>query len=243
MGHQEAHHESGIVCRDNRTESLRALRNISLMISGFFILFTFVQIVFSYVPAFTHPLRRAIEWGDVKSVKKLMAKGYDPNCRIGSKTPLTYTILNCLHTPTAFIRHKDEEDLRQKIDTSVRKMSDILGILISSGAQINELDDDGEAILHYAISDFIYLEARPKVIKWLLERGADPNLRNSRGERPLHLVSWSYHIGVNEIAKLLLEYSAEINATNAKGKTALQLAIDNNNEEITEFLREQGAKE
>jgi ankyrin repeat protein len=62
-------------------------------------------------------------------------------------------------------------------------------------------------------------------------------------ETPLHLVSWSYHIGVNEIAKVLLEYGAEINATNANGKTALQLAIDNNNEEITEFLRKRGAKE
>jgi hypothetical protein len=243
VGHKEAHHNSGIVCRDNKTESLRALRNISLIISGFFIFFTFVQIILSYVPAFTHPLRRAIEWGDIKAVEKLMAKDYDSNCRIWSKTPLTYTILNCLHTPWGFIRHKDEEDLRQKVDAKVEMMIDILEVLVSNGADINKLDDDGEAILHYAISDFIYIEARPKVVKWLLDRGADPNLKNSRGETPLHLVSWSYHIRVNEVAKLLLEYGAEMNATNAKGYTPLQLAIDNNNQQIAKLLREQGAKE
>ncbi len=85
-------------------------------------------------------------------------------------------------------------------------MTGILEVLISGGAQINELDDDGEAILHYAISRFIYSEARPKVVQWLLEKGADPNLRNARGETPLRLANRNDN---EKIAKLLRDRGAK----------------------------------
>ena len=206
LGRKEFNQESRAISRYKVTESLRALKIISIVTSFFLIFATFAQIVSCYRYAYKYPLRHAIRWCDINTVRKLMAKGYDPNHKIGSKTLLTYTISNCLHTPATFIRHKDEEDLKEKIDKNVKKMTDILGVLISSGAKINELDDDGEAILHYAISDFIYLEARPKVIKWLLERGADPNLRNAKGETPLQLADRNDN---EQIAKLLLERGAK----------------------------------
>lgn len=206
VGRKEQNQESTTISQYKGTESLRALRTISVMTSGFLISLMLIQIVLCFVYAFIHPLSRAIEWGDIRGVEKLMAKGYDPNSKIGSKTALTYTISDCLHTPAGFIRHKDQADLKQKIDANVKKMTDILEVLISNGAQINELDDDGKAILHYAISRFIYWEARPDVVQWLLERGANPNLKNSRGETPLRLAVKNDN---EQIAKLLREQGAK----------------------------------
>ena len=114
VGHTEQNQESITISQYKGSESLRLLRRIAFITSGILIFLTLVQIVLSYIYAYKYPLRHAILWVDIEAVEKLMAKGYDPNHKIGSRTPLTYTILNCLHTPAAYIRHEDEEDYKKR---------------------------------------------------------------------------------------------------------------------------------
>ncbi|XSG74895.1 ankyrin repeat domain-containing protein [Herpetosiphon llansteffanensis] len=61
-----------------------------------------------------------------------------------------------------------------------------------------------------------------RLVKQLLELGADPNARDLHGATPLHaMVRW---VTRPDIMSMLLEHGAEINAVDAAGQTALHLA-------------------
>jgi ankyrin repeat protein len=85
---------------------------------------------------------------------------------------------------------------------------------------------------------FGYQEVIISVLQFLLERGADINVRNRFGETPLHLASFN---GVLEVVRLLLEHGADEQAKNNDGKTPLQEAVEDGHDEVVELLREHGA--
>lgn len=57
--------------------------------------------------------------------------------------------------------------------------------------------------------------------KYLLENGANPNLKNFNGFTALH---WAAFTGRTEVVPLLLDYGADIEARIADGKTAVHIA-------------------
>jgi hypothetical protein len=77
-----------------------------------------------------------------------------------------------------------------------------------------------------------------KAVRYLLERGADINLRDKLGRTALHLTIRPAHV---ETLKLLLEYKADITIKDNDGNTPLHLAVLRQNEEITKILLEKGA--
>jgi hypothetical protein len=77
-----------------------------------------------------------------------------------------------------------------------------------------------------------------KAVRYLLEHGAQINLRDKLGRTALHLTIRPAHV---ETLKLLLEYGADIAIKDNEGNTPLHLAVLRQNEEITKILLEKGA--
>ncbi|MDK2124319.1 ankyrin repeat domain-containing protein [Parachitinimonas caeni] len=117
---------------------------------------------------------------------------------------------------------------------------DIVRWLVEQGEDVNQLGKDKNTALHYAVSRNHLALAR-----FLLERGANPNLRNRYNARPLH---WASQLaGGLEMVKLLIAYKAKVNIkTNTtfiirETRTPLFLAISKGNQDIARYLVEQGA--
>ncbi|XP_055308073.1 platelet-derived growth factor receptor alpha-like [Sitodiplosis mosellana] len=77
-----------------------------------------------------------------------------------------------------------------------------------------------------------------KIVKTLIEHGANVNATNNVGDMPLHVAAWNGHV---EVAKILVQYSADVTAKDNKGSTALHFAADSGHLNFIEFLIEHGA--
>lgn len=92
-----------------------------------------------------------------------------------------------------------------------------------------------DTFLHFAV-----VEGRADVVKWLLENGANPNIRSTYGT-PLHEAMLHGYLTV-EIPELLLRYGANPNLLDDKGRTVMWYAVqDIFNEDIVKCLLEYGA--
>ena len=76
------------------------------------------------------------------------------------------------------------------------------------------------------------------IVRWLLERGLDPNYRYGPGYTPLLTAAAN---GRLDILKLLLSHGADPDAIANDGKSALALATERNQSEVAEFLRARSA--
>jgi serine/threonine protein kinase/ankyrin repeat protein len=116
------------------------------------------------------PLHIALTDGRVDIAQLMIAHGADVHARdsIG-RTPLTTAIMHC---PTA------------------------IDLLLASGADINEQTRFGPPLLAAARYQWLYpyrwnkrMQERENVVKYLLEKGADPNTRDSEGRNALMVMS------------------------------------------------------
>ena len=104
------------------------------------------------------------------------------------------------------------------------------GILLEHGANPNLRNKTGSTPLHDAA-----LNGNKNVIEMLLARGADLNAQDLESKStPLH---YAASFGRLEAVKTLVEHGADVSAKDAKGRTALQLAISNQQDEVSAFLR------
>ncbi len=76
------------------------------------------------------------------------------------------------------------------------------------------------------------------IVQLLLERGADPNLRDGDGDSPLHLAILNHHA---QIIRQLLNQGADPNAINDDGNTPLLLASESGDRHIVRLLLDKGA--
>ena len=105
----------------------------------------------------------------------------------------------------------------------------------------------GETALHLVINtrDAVIMHSKKKwpfnrctdrytkIVKFLLNKGADVNLQNYDGETHLHLAA-SYEM--EYIVKLLLHYNADVNITNKKDETAVNTAKNNRHPHLKALL-------
>jgi ankyrin repeat protein len=155
---------------------------------------------------FLEDFAKAIEKNDSKSIKSLLSKGkVDANAHLPRD-----------HDPSA-------------LDFAVRKRRDnIVELLLNAGARIDDVDARGESICHAAV---IY--GNIGVLRMLLARGANFDLKNNEGITALHLAIselWRNE----EIALLLLDAGASLEGVDrgdlcefaALSTTVIQALVD-----------------
>jgi ankyrin repeat protein len=81
----------------------------------------------------------------------------------------------------------------------------------------------------------------PSGIRWLIEHGADVNLRwEASGEAPLHIAARRWDVS---LAQLLVQRGARLDARDAQGRSAHTLAALNGNAQVARWLLEVGARD
>jgi ankyrin repeat protein len=107
-------------------------------------------------------------------------------------------------------------------------------ILLEHGANPNLRNKTGSTPLHDAA-----LSGNKDLIEMLLAHGADLSAQDPESKStPLH---YAASFGRLEAVRLLVEHGADVSAKNSKGQTALQLAVSNQQEEVSAFLRSLGS--
>ncbi|WP_341816915.1 ankyrin repeat domain-containing protein [Wolbachia endosymbiont (group A) of Agelastica alni] len=136
---------------------------------------------------------------------------------------------------------------------------DVVSILIDQGADISAKDKDGKTPFeiaseqnHTEVANFLsekqgeYNRSLLNAVKKrdiseitdLLNRGADVNVKNNRGDTPLHLVARNGHL---EVVEKLIENGANVNEKDIHGETPLHRAAEKGRLEVVEKLIENGA--
>jgi len=95
-------------------------------------------------------------------------------------------------------------------------LTDIVTVLLSGGARVNDVDPRGWTALHCAAE-----EGYETICRLLLDSGADPNVRTAQSGTALMVATLKGHAGV---VKLLLERGADASVRDSSGKSALDLA-------------------
>jgi ankyrin repeat protein len=103
----------------------------------------------------------------------------------------------------------------------------------AKAGHIDNIDETGSTALHYAA-----VGGHLKVCELLLKEQAKPNIANWNGKRPFFLCVAR---GCLKSAKRFIEFQGDVNTVDKTGKTVLMRAIMSANEELVDFLLQQGA--
>lgn len=109
---------------------------------------------------------------------------------------------------------------------------EIAKLLLNKGAHANTVTKLGTPLLSAVQQNF------SKMVKLLVDRGADVNLQNESGTTPLKQACFNESF---EIAKYLVENNADINRSDNEGFTPLMFAAGKGNEKLSEYLIDRGA--
>jgi ankyrin repeat protein len=155
-----------------------------------------------------------------ENIRYLLEKGQDTTTTKGAITE-GENGANALHVAAA------DEETTDLIDA----------ILETRKFDINGVDSDGRTPLHHAISG----TNREINARHLLEKGADPTIRNNKGDTPFHLAA--QFLTDTHVLGLMLgnEIKIDIDEKNNDGETALHLAIDKSNVTAVRLLLSNGA--
>ncbi|XP_008582665.1 PREDICTED: 2-5A-dependent ribonuclease [Galeopterus variegatus] len=175
------------------------------------------------VHGFTAFMEAAV-YGRVEALRFLYESGAEVN--LGRKT------------------REDQERLKKGgtsalMDAAENGHIDVLKILINEmGADVNACDNMGRNALIYALLNSPDRNVEDTTVEgitsFLLDRGADVNVRGEGGKTPLILAVEKRHLG---LVKMLLEQEQiEINETDREGRTALLIAVELKLREIAQLL-------
>lgn len=125
--------------------------------------------------------------------------------------------------------YKFLEAVEKEDGKTVTDMLDTPGSTLVNSRQVTS----GNGALHILTS-----HPNSLFFQFLLQRGADANLRDGKGNTPLVLATMA---GREDLAQLLLTYKANPNLGNAGGQTPLILAVTNRDVALTRLLLANGA--
>lgn len=196
------------------------------------------------------PLHVAAKWDRSKVVELLLANGATVDkVNNDNQTPLMVSILHNYKDTTAEILIKNGADInkmdnfgRKPIHMACRKygIPVLVKLLIKNGANVNEPEQNAfNTPLHFAAmnhTDFGYLgsnkgnETNEEIATILLENGADPELKNAKGQTVMELAEsrrnhWVVEILENFPKKKLYKATIGIlrQPTNSLNKSVLGL--------------------
>lgn len=192
-------------------------------------------------------LTEAVRRGDIRAVRSMLRKGVSAKAKddalmsaaanahpemvevllaAGANPNATFATAHAIFTP---------------LGEAVRaKSTEVIDVLLRGGAELNPKK---------SIFPLYFAMERNDVamVRELVSRGADVNLKNVRGMTALMIASGS---SAPEVVKFLLDAGADVNLRDDDGKTALNIAEDSEKfygvteerEEIIRMLKQSGAK-
>ena len=90
-------------------------------------------------------------------------------------------------------------------DTAKRAMPDLSQFLLDRGASLDARDRENFTLLMQAVLSMEALSDRERMVKWLLDKGVDPNATNDRGDTAYQLAA---RVGVRSTLELLIKAGA-----------------------------------
>lgn len=134
------------------------------------------------------------------------------------------------------LAHQLEEHKHEALIQAMKRGNhEIIQVLKGAGADINGLQERQDLGLQTQLSWKI-IHDRIDEVEWLLDNGADVNIRNGNNWTPLMYAAAFNQPNAIKIAKMLIEHGVDINAVNNQGHTALQMAIARNNPKFVQWL-------
>lgn len=189
------------------------------------------------------PLHCAATYGKLDIIKFLVEKGADIEFQDGyGQTPASTAAANGNTEIVKFLLDKLPKKSRNKDDimldafyyAALYEHTDTLKYLEEKEINLNKEHSEKEIpMLHEAIE-----RKDINVIKCLIDKGANINIKNRSQNTPLHI---AIEKGNKEIVKLLLEKGADINAQGEYMLSPLHLAIHKESPELVRLLVAQGA--
>ena len=102
--------------------------------------------------------------------------------------------------------------------SSNRDLAPILHLLVRSGANVDDVDQQGQSLLHMAARG-----AHFALVDFLISKGANVNIQDMSGQTPLHHACRIRDIA---IVKLLLKSKIDTEILSHNGRTALHVAVE-----------------
>ncbi|XP_059178222.1 uncharacterized protein LOC131957434 [Physella acuta] len=204
--------------------------------------------------------------GYVDVVKTLVGLGARVDC-MESGTILNMARENgfledIVYLENEFRRHEGLESSALYLAVEVGDLETVQA-LVKCGADLDKLDKFGQTVLQRAINSQhmdiaeclihagVYLDSKDfygrtafnldkmkKLISLLLEKGADPNIKDSRGRSLLFRSLEENHLN---LANVLIEGNADVNTANEVGETPLNIAVNRNDTDMIKNLLRKGA--
>jgi ankyrin repeat protein len=169
------------------------------------------------VPKTLEPLHLAVKEGDRQKLEDRLARGDDPRSTIRHGLTPLHIAASC----------------------GVMEVADVL---ISAGVPIDQTCEEGLTPLYMAVQT-----GNPFLVGLLLNRGASIHHTNERGLTPLHWACCVPHPNLEgptrmKMVDILLENGGSLSAKTADGKTPKDLAIENNLNELVDFIERKEGK-
>lgn len=173
-------------------------------------------------------------WDSAKTIgelKTLIRSGYDPNVKRSKNDSY----------PLRSIRgHRGMEILLQGgADPATRPLTwlytpEMPKLLIQYGLKPDQPDKWG---------NYPVFSLNTVILKWALEHGADPNMRNASGFTPMMEAasSWNSEDNLYKVMKLLLDHGADIHAKNENSGRTVMSYVMPGYDRVTGLLLKHGA--
>ena len=194
-------------------------------------------------------LHSASHAGQVQVVRTLLKCGAEVDARgIWDQSPLILAsfeghldIVQCL------LDHCADPNLQSGLHYTALRHAAVIGhlemvrTLLAHSVDVNFQDRESWTPLYGA---FWYGNAKgncPRLVRLLLEHGANPNARDNNRRISLHLVSSSPYLELPlklEVAHILLSYGADVDAEDAEGIAPAQFALARGQAELAQLFSE-----
>ena len=179
-------------------------------------------------------LIKSVKFDDVDGVKKLLAKGMDPNSVDNQGMPLLVLAAReksdkvgaaLLANPKTNVEIEDKAGENAMMMAALNGDLEFVKQLIAKDAEVNK---KGWAPLHYAAAN-----GHDDIVKLLLDHSAYVDAGSPNGTTPLVMAARGGHVST---VKLLLDNGADLTVKNQIGLTALDFAKTYKEPDVVEGL-------